>query len=89
MYKKYGKKKDKIKFGLIDFGTSFDLRQKDVGRYVPYFNGKSFYGKVTPDLDFLKLKETLLSFTGIDASDVLDQYINPINIYPTPFRLGN
>lgn len=82
MYKYYGKNNDKIKFSLIDFGTSFDLREKTVGRYVPYFNGKSFYGKLNYDLDFLKLKETLLTFTGVDASDLLDPYINPINIYP-------
>lgn len=82
MYKRYGKRKDKIKFSLIDFGTSFDLRQKDVGRYVPYFNCKSQYGKLYPDLDFLKLKETLLTMTGIDASELLDPYINIFKIIP-------
>lgn len=89
--KKENKKKTQsVKFGLIDFGLSFDLSKKSVGRYRPFFRSDAFTGKRYVDHDFIYLEDSLLFLLNIDASDILKKYYDRKKVYPyLPFHVNN
>ena len=79
----------KRQFALIDFGTSYDITREPIGNFLLRFNESvsdeengMYTGRITPSLDFVKMREYFLRYMRADISKYVNKYINPFDLYP-------